>query len=143
MQQLPKDKNLTHIVCESVGFVLLFVFLQVFCEYYWYPVGENNGLYLCTSNYFFECLAKPAGMLTYAGAFLAQCFVLPYCGALLLTLLCFIVYKSAEMLTHTLMPTASLPFFSLLLVAYTILLHIDADYHISGTLALISCIIIL
>ena len=128
---------------EMAGVIVLYIFLQFCCQYYWYAVGESNGLFLYNCDYFLRSLARPAGLLAYAGAFLAQFCVLEYAGALLFTILCYAVYKSAQVLNERLMPTFRQPFFALLLVAYTILLHIDADYHISGTLALIGSMLLL
>ena len=125
------------LILGLAAFLALYLFLRFVCQYYWYGAGETNGLFLYDTEYFLDCLHRPGGLASYLGAFLAQFFVFESGGAGIICLLCMLVYFASCAVMRKLTENET-PLFGGLLVAYCILLHIDADYHLAGTISLIA-----
>jgi hypothetical protein len=123
-------------------FVLLFVFLQKFSQFHFYYI-EQEHLFLYSKYYLYAEIAKPGGFVQLIADYLTQFFIVPYCGALIMSLL----YASIGMLTAGIIkkiaPYSNLFVLSLIPVITILFVHFDTNYYYSGTIAYCMMLIVL
>ena len=120
----------------------LFAFLQRYFQYHFYFV-EQNQLFQNTWNYIAERLFYPGGFALVSSEFLIQFFLLPYLGAAitaaLLTGIGWLTYSMVKRIA----PRANLLIACLLPLISLMLIHFDADYLLSGTIAFLLMLLVL
>ncbi len=109
------------ISCCVLLFVGLVHYLTASYNYNYMLKTEQQSLFLNTFDFFYECMQRAGGLLTYAGCFLTQFFYYPHLGSILyivlLLLIVILTLKAFRMPWHF-YPLAFLPAFMLLL-SYT------------------------
>lgn len=116
-------------------FAIIFIFLQKISQFHFYYI-EQEHLFLYNKYYLYAEVVKPGGVALLIADYLTQFFIVPYCGALIMSLL----YTSIGMLTAGIIkkiaPYSNLFVLSLLPVITIFFVHFDTNYFYSGTVAL-------
>ncbi|GHT33096.1 hypothetical protein AGMMS49574_18010 [Bacteroidia bacterium] len=124
------------LLLGPVVFGVLFTFLQVYSEFHFYSI-EQNQLFQQTLPYISEHLMQPGGCAFVAAEFLVQFFLLPYAGAAITAAL----LTAAGVLTYALLkriaPQAAdrMLLLCLLPVMGLLFIQFDFNYLMYGTMA--------
>jgi len=112
---LEKVRKITDLISRvaalhGITISLILLFLLSFTYLLWFANGtfffqENNSLFIYSSDYFEKFLAKPGGLIVYAGDFLIQGYFSPLYGSLinsiLLIIICLVVKVIVKHLNYT------------------------------------------
>lgn len=123
-------------------FVVTFLFLQIFSAYHFYYI-EQFQLFLTTPACFFEGISHPGGLTEYFSHFLVQFFIVPYCGALIETIILIAVFLAAS--RFVLRSEKSKVFFIIPASIYLscLLMCFNFNVFFQGTLSFLLCLICL
>lgn len=114
----------------------IFLFFALFYPYH-LPYQEQFQLFLFTSDYLAETVAKPGGMSEYLGRFITQFFYYPWIGAVLVALLLSLLQRVMAGLCKAFGdPSVYLPLSCIPSLFYWILLC-DENMMLSGVVALL------
>ncbi|MDR1102693.1 MAG: DUF6057 family protein [Tannerella sp.] len=117
-------------------FVCITVFMQIVYRYD-LMYREQLQLFLFTTPYALETVMQPGGLSLYAARFSVQFFLLPVAGPLITALLA----VAAGLLTHAVLDrinrSAINYMFGAVPVCFVIALHIDYNYNMQGTVAIL------
>ena len=123
-------------------FFMLFFYLQKQLAFHFYYI-EQEQLYLWSRIYWASVLMEPAGLSRLLTEFCVQFFILPYCGALIMSAL----FTSIGLLTAGIIkriaPTANLFLLSLLPIVFLLYIHFDINYFYKGTIAYLLMLLVM
>lgn len=115
-------------------FGILFVFLQMYSEFHFYCL-EQNQLFQFTTPYIVENIAMPGGLTVIVSEFLVQFFVLPYMGAALTAALLTAIGIGTEAVVRRIAPRSDAFALYLLPIATLLFIHFSFNYRMQGTVA--------
>lgn len=121
-----------YLLYGCVVWGVLFGFLQYTSEYHFYLI-EQQQLFLWDRYYWLEELVVPGGIATLLAEFLVQFFLLPYAGAAITALLLTSAGIGTALLLKRIVSANRLFLLSLLPVVSLLLIHLDFNYLVSGT----------
>lgn len=125
------------IVCCS-----LFLFLQHGYKYHFYYL-EQLQLFLFSGRYASDTILQPGGLSLYVSRFLVQFQLLPFAGALIHALLLTATGILTQKFLKQTAPEPATYLISLLPTGMLLLLHLDANYKLQGTVAFLLMLIAL
>jgi hypothetical protein len=124
----------TIIVFWLLVWLALFLFLQTYGAYHFLYLDQQN-MFLYDKFYFMSFVNRPAGMVEYLNALMTQYFIIPYCGALIVSALLTLTGILTTAVIRRIAPHSNL-FILCILPAVTLLFPIfDLNYFYSGILA--------
>ena len=115
-------------------FVSLFLIFQHYGRYHFYYI-EQDHLFLYSKSYLYAKIMQPGGLAQLIADYCTQFFVIPYCGALIMsTLFMFIALLTAGIIKR-IAPNSNLFVLSLTPIATLFFVHFDTNYYYGGTVA--------
>jgi len=115
-------------------FVLLFLYMQKQQAFHFYYI-EQEQLFLWSRSYFLSVVMSPGGLARWLTEFCVQFFILPYAGALIVSVwLTFIGIVTAAIIRR-IAPKSHLFILSLLPIVCLLYVHFDVNYFYRGTVA--------
>jgi hypothetical protein len=129
-----QKRNFIPFYILGVFFLGVFVFLNHYNKYHLFYL-EQIQLFRYNWNYFEDFLSHPGGIAEYLGSFLTQFFVIPSCGAVIVTILAIILFGITNSLLKKFHVTGIL--WSLIPVVLMVTMHSDHLFKIYNTVALI------
>ncbi|MDR1675388.1 MAG: DUF6057 family protein, partial [Tannerella sp.] len=130
---------LFRLLCSSAVFWLLvwlalFLFLQTYGAYHFLYLDQQN-LFLHGKGCFLSFMDRPGGLVEYLNAWMMQYFIIPFCGALIVSALLTLTGMLTAAVVRRIAPHANL-FVCSLLPAVTLIFPVfDFNYCYSGILA--------
>ena len=130
------------LIYWGIIFILIGIFLQ--CQYaYFFFYQEQQQLFLLTKQYAWDTIFVPGGMASYIAGFLRQFYLLTGGGAFLTSMLLVgIGGIGSNLLCHfSGKQKLWMNVISLLPVMGLLILHTSLSYRLSGTIALLMCLV--
>ncbi|MDR3269397.1 MAG: DUF6057 family protein [Tannerella sp.] len=112
----------------------LFLFLQTRGCYHFLYLDQNN-LFLYDASFFRSFIGRPGGWMEYANSYLTQFFLMPYCGAFIVSALLTLVSVLTAIVIKRIAPHANLFICSLLPAVTFLFVIFDFNYSYTGLLA--------
>lgn len=130
------------LIYWGVIFVLIGIFLQYLYAYFFF-YQEQQQLFLLTKQYAWDTIVVPGGMAAYIAGFLQQFYLLTGGGAFLTSMLLVgIGWIGSNLLCHfSGKQKIWMNVISLLPVMGLLILHTSLSYRLSGTIALLMCLV--
>jgi hypothetical protein len=114
--------------------LVLFGYLQTYGRYHFLYLDQEH-LFLYDRACFLALLARPAGLVEYLSTYLTQFFILPYCGALIMSALLTLASLLTAWLVDRTAPRANLVVCCLLPTVAMLFLMFNLNFYYSGILA--------
>ena len=124
---------------QTAGWLLVFILMTGYCQHYFaynYFYAEQFYLFRFDSDYAWQTLSQPGGVVTYLAAFLTQFFFYTYAGAVLSALLFTMIAWQMSRYWKRIAPNILAPLFYFLPSVALLWIQTDFNYHWEGTLAL-------
>jgi len=115
-------------------FLSLFFFLQHYAGYHFCYI-EQEHLFLYNRSYLYNELIQPGGLVQLIADYCTQFFVLPYCGALIMSLLFTFIGALTAGIIRKIAPDSNLFIISLVPIVTLLFVHFDTNYYYGGTIA--------
>lgn len=115
-------------------FILLFVFLQWYGQYHFYYI-EQEHTFLYSTYYLYSGCMKPGGFVQLIADYFIQFFIIPYCGAFIMSVLFTVIGMLTAGIIKKIAPHSNLFVLSLVPIITLLLVHFDTNYYYSGTFA--------
>ncbi|MDR0385453.1 MAG: DUF6057 family protein [Prevotellaceae bacterium] len=131
--------NSRHTVTKTIVFWLsvwlaLFLFLQTYGAYHFLYLDQQN-MFLYDKFYFLSFMNRPAGMVEYLNAMMIQHFIVPYCGALTVSVLLTLTGMLTATVIRRIAPRSNLFVLSILPAIALLFPVFDPNYFYSGIIA--------
>lgn len=124
---------------QAAGWLLVFILMTGYCQHYFaynYFYAEQFYLFRFDSDYAWQTLSQPGGVVIYLAAFLTQFFFYSYAGAVLSALLFTMIAWQMSRYWKRIAPNILAPLFYFLPSVALLWIQTDFNYHWEGTLAL-------
>ena len=143
MNTLISKRQYNRITIWTAIFLLLFAFIQIIAQYHFFYMEQWQTFYY-ESSFIKNVLLQPGGLAFLSADFLVQFFCLPYCGALLLSLLLLVTAYYLSRIIDYIIPHSHLTYLSLLPILSLLFLQITNNkYNMAGSVAFMFMVVAL
>ncbi|MDR0349279.1 MAG: DUF6057 family protein [Tannerella sp.] len=115
-------------------FLFLFFFLQRYAGYHFHYI-EQEHLFLYSKHDLYAKLMRPGGLSQLIADYCTQFFILPYCGALIMSVLFTVTGMLTAGIIRKTAPGSNLFVISIVPVVTLLFVHFDSNYYYGGTVA--------